>query len=133
MTKITLGQVCIKKTGGKFECRRIPYNTSNHPMHWVIKNRWAKEWKKEVANQVMINRRKFGKLPLKFPRISVLLYAVRPFDTDGSYTACKAIVDGLKRDCTGVIKDDSPKHINLEVKQIKVGHKNEERVEIEFD
>ncbi len=133
MIKIKLGQVCIKKSGGKFECRRIPHNMSNQRMHWAVKSKWTNAWKEEVNGRVLEDRNKFGKLPLKMPRITIYLYAVVQFDYDGAYNAVKPILDGLKRGYAGVIEDDSPKFITLEVKQVKVDHKIDERVEIVFD
>lgn len=133
MIKITLGQVCVKKSGGKFECRRIPYNMANKRMHWAAKSKWTNAWKDEVTGRVMEARRKFGKLPLKMPHITIHLYAVVQFDYDGAYVAVKPVLDGLKMGYAGVIEDDSPKFITLEVKQIKVGKKVDERVEIEFE
>ncbi len=132
MIKLVLGQVCLKKKG-KYECRRIPHNFSNRPVHWSVKYKWGCAWKQEVCNQVMINRKRFGKLPLKMPRITIVLYAVVQFDKDNSYSACKHLVDGLKREWSGVIEDDSIKHVTLEVEQRKVNHKIEERVEIIFN
>ncbi len=126
--KLTLNQVCLKKKGS-WICRKIPHNMSNQRMHFYEKNRWNNAWKEEVATQVMLSRKQFGKLPLKNAQIQVILYSARHFDLDGAYNAVKPIVDGLKMNCAGVIIDDSPKYIQLEVKQIKVA-KKEERVEV---
>ncbi|MFH2013545.1 MAG: hypothetical protein ABIJ17_01075 [Patescibacteria group bacterium] len=103
---------------------------SNQSMHWREKYEWCKAWKEEVYGQVMIIRNKLGKLPLLNPKITIVFHVVRQFDLDGAYNAAKPILDGLKVDWAGLIVDDSPKYIELSVKQTKVDHKVEERVEI---
>ena len=98
--------------------RRIPHNFANQRMHWAVKYKWNKAWKEAVQWEIMLNRAKFGKLPLKFARIIVYFKVVHIFDQDGAYTACKAIVDGLKGT---VIVDDNPKNIDLVVKTTRIG------------
>lgn len=68
------------------------------------------------------------------PRCRVLRYTsyrARLLDTDNLAGGTKYFTDAL-RQC-GVIADDTPKHIQLEVKQIKVQHRSEERTVIELE
>lgn len=80
--------------------------------------------------QCHLVRHQLDKFPLQMPSVTIYLYATVPFDLDGAYNAVKPILDGLKKDYAGIIEDDSPKFINLEVKQIKVVHRKDEHVEI---
>lgn len=128
MITLTLNQVCIGKRNVK--CRRVPHNQSNQRMHWAMKKQWTDVWVEEVGYAVMENRRKLGKLPIKFARITIYLRVVRLMDYDGAYNAVKPVLDGLRY--AGVIEDDSPKHIELNVKQVKVSHRDEEKVIIEI-
>ena len=128
--KLVLGQVCIGKR--VIKCRRVPHNMSNHSsMHWGEKAQWTKAWKEEVCVQFMLQRHKLWKLPLKNASITINIYTTRYFDKDGSFNAAKPILDALKvNGGVGVIVDDSPKYINLNVEQIKVAHRADEHVEI---
>ena len=77
--------------------------------------------------------RELGKLPLLCPKVDILLYKVALYDYDGAYNAVKPLLDGLKiHGGAGVIVDDSPKDIRLEVIQIPVKHRKDERVEIKL-
>lgn len=126
MIKLKLGQVCVGKR--KITCRRVPYNTANRVMHWTKKAQWKKAWEEEVYWVVKENRKKLGKLPLKFAHIRINLSNIRLMDYDGAYASVKPILDGLRY--ADVIVDDSPKDIDLEVKQFKVKHRVDEKVEI---
>jgi len=122
------------KVKGDWQTRKYPHNFSNVQFHWSLKHRWNKEWKEAVSTEVMLNRKKLGKLPLQgIPNIKVVFKMTQPFDLDGAYRASKPLVDALKiRDGCGVIIDDSPKDINLTVETKKVAHKAEEGVYIEL-
>jgi hypothetical protein len=109
--------------------RRIPHNMSNMRMHYMAKSRWTKEWKRLVEEafleQATLPRPRYDK-----STVVVKFYAIRQFDRDGAYHAAKPVIDGLTN--SGIIVDDSQDHIDLEVRQIKVKHREEERVEIEI-
>jgi hypothetical protein len=127
MTKLTLNMVCVNKT----DCRRVPHNMANKRFHWAIKSKWNNSWKEEVLWTIYKNRKKFGKFPIINPKITIELHAVHLMDKDGSYRACKPILDGLVD--AGVIIDDSNKYLNpndYHVTQKKVKHFNEEKVVI---
>lgn len=128
MVKLTLGQVCVGKKS--FVCRYIPFNLSNKSFHWANKARWVDAWKEEVYYAVRKQRTKFGKLPYQRARILILFKTTRLMDYDGAYNAAKPVLDGLKKGEAGVIEDDSPKYIDLEVKQEKVAHVKDQHVEI---
>jgi hypothetical protein len=100
-------------------------------MHWARKAEWGRAWKEEVGYAFMLQRNKLWKLPLKYAHITINLYVTRYMDRDGSFNAVKPILDSLKvNGGVGVIIDDSPKYIRLEVEQIKVPHRQDEHVEI---
>jgi hypothetical protein len=122
--KLVLHQVCIKS-----KCRRTPMNTANVPMHWAVKSAWKKAWEQEVWACIMEHKKEFGKLPLIKPSIIIYLYSCRIMDADGKWSSVKPILDGLRY--ANVIEDDKPEFISyLNVEQIKVNHRSDERVEI---
>ena len=75
----------------------------------------------------MLNRKGI-KLPFKQAVITITLFTARLMDYDGAYGSVKPLLDGLVG--AGVIRDDSPKYIDLEVKQTKVKHIIEQKVTI---
>jgi hypothetical protein len=111
---------------------------SNNPMHWAVKATWRDVWAEEVGYAFLENKLKFGKLPLKNPKIKFVLYMVQPFDKDGAYNSVKPLIDSLKvwknskktQPGLGIIIDDSEKDFKLSVKTMKVKHREEEHVEI---
>jgi len=114
---LNIGPAFVKENKDKWVLREVPYNMSNKTLHYMVKYKWAKEWKQAVGDAVMERRRSLGKLPLTMPTITVILGHTQWFDKDGSYTAAKPLLDGLKE--AGVIIDDSPKHIQYFVVQTK--------------
>ena len=127
--KLVLGEVCIGKR--TIKCRRTPFNTANHQMHWGEKAQWTKAWKEEVWVQFVLQRSKLWKLPLKKASINITIYTTHLKDYDGAYTSIKPLLDALKvNGGVGVIIDDSPEYIDLLVNQVKVKHRNEEHVEL---
>lgn len=54
----------------------------------------------------------------------------RPYDPDNFAGGCKAVIDQLRY--AGLIKNDSPEHIRLEVEQVKVKTKAEQKTVIEI-
>ena len=125
MIKLQLNQVCIGVRN--YKCLRVP-DSPNKKMHWAIKHKWTKAWQSEVGWAVIKNRHKLGKLPLLKPQICVLLRLCKLRDKDNLYASVKAVVDGLT--LAGVIEDDSPKYIDLTVKQEKVAHRKDEGIDI---
>lgn len=129
--QIILGKVCITQRRGQWACRYIPMNMSNSRIHWAVKYRWTCAWKREVANVIMAAnwpitaRRNF---PLKKLKVRISFSACYLMDKDGAYNAAKPIVDGLK--AAGVIFDDSPKFIDLDVSQNRVEHIDQQGVAI---
>jgi len=143
---LKLNPVSVGKTPRSVKTRRIPHNMSNQRMHWAEQNMWKYVWQEEVYWRILEVRDKFGKLPLKSPKIVFKLYMTRPYDLDGAYTSIKPLLDQLQTTKgylkygkqkvvqTGscVILDDSPKNVDLQVKVIKVDKRVKERVEIEI-
>ena len=64
------------------------------------------------------------------PSVSIVMYRVRLLDTDNAYAATKPLLDCLCE--VGLITDDSPSDINLEVRQEKVAHLNEQRTTLKI-
>jgi len=127
MVRIKLERVCIEKKKGIFECRYIPY-TINKPMHWAVKRKWKLVWEEEVNWTVYKNRKKFGKLPLKYAKIEIVYHQTHISDTDNMYGSVKPVVDGLVK--AGVIIDDKPKYLDLTVTQRKAKSLADQHVEI---
>lgn len=127
MINLKLGQVCVGKRN--FKCRRIPHNMSNQRMFWATKAKWNDAWKEEVFAVWSQNRPRTIKLPLTTAKITITLYMCKLMDYDGAYNCVKPILDALKvNGGVGLIIDDSPKYIDLEVKQIKTAHRKDEHV-----
>ncbi|MFO8022444.1 MAG: hypothetical protein R6U65_08255 [Perlabentimonas sp.] len=145
MTEVTLKLdkvVLHRKTAGPME-RRVPHNMSNMRMHWAQKNRWKKLWQYEVEEKVMINRKQFGRLPLRKPTIIFTLQMCQPYDRDGAYHAVKPLLDALQVykgidkagfpiPGAGVITEDSQDAIDLYVYTKKVPKRHLEGVIIDI-
>lgn len=100
----------------------------NRRLHWRARSALNIAWKNHVYWHVMEQKTKMGKMPYPWTDIKIIYYACRPMDWDNAYTSAKPLVDGLK--VAGVIEDDSPKHIELLVRTIKVAHLKEQKIEI---
>ena len=130
--KLILENTCIELARGEYECRRVPYNWSNKRMHWRLRSKWNHAWKDAVRSAYLTIVLAPGKNHIKrFEQASVIitLHKFKLFDRDGAYSSIKPVLDGLVE--VEIIKDDSPKYIDLEVNQIKVAHQHLEKVEIE--
>lgn len=57
-------------------------------------------------------------------------YRVRLLDWDNSAASCKDLLDGLRH--SHLIRDDSPKHVNVSVEQVKVNTFHQEKTVIEI-
>lgn len=109
---------------------RLP-QIANGRLHWAAKARLV-VGAKEEAWAAMVSCRNGLSMPPASERrkLSVVVYmAGRPFDRDNLFANAKPLVDGAK--VAGWIRDDSPEWCDLEVKQIRVTHKLDQRVEIE--
>lgn len=63
-------------------------------------------------------------------RIRITRYSCRPLDCDNYAGGCKPLIDELRY--AKLIRDDNPETIEVEFKQIKVPHKDQERTELEI-
>lgn len=128
---MTLMPASLGKRSAKV--RRIPFN-SNKPLHWAEKLHWKKAWLDCLWWAFLPVRKEFGKLPLAICKIEFVLYATHLQDTDNSYQSIKPLLDGLKiKGGLGIIVDDRPDLVNLFVRQLKVEHKIDEHVEVNFE
>ncbi len=127
--KLYIQQACIGKN--VITCRAVPINMANVNLHWAKKAAWKQAWEDEVGWAVLAQRKNLGKLPLKKPKITIIIKSTHLKDIDGLYNSTKPLWDGLRK--AGVIVDDNPDGVRMKVKQLKVKHKNEEGVEIEIE
>jgi hypothetical protein len=106
--------------------RAIPHS-GNARLHHHERARWNRAWREQTGLTALAHRNG-GEWPLAFAAVTVTLHSIQELDEDNAYAAVKPVVDGLK----GIlIVDDSREHIRLAVKQKKVSHRAEQRVEIE--
>lgn len=122
-TTIKLNPVSVGK-----KLRYTPFNTANRRMHWAANYRWKCAWEEETMWSIYLHKKKLGELPLRKPRIRIVLKTIRLMDKDGSYTSIKPIMDGIVK--AGVLKDDSLKYVDYFVEQKKVKHIKDQGVEI---
>ena len=117
----------------KFILRTLPPSPN-----WMLRAHWSKRRKlKSNYAWEMLSQMK----PLAKPgsiitgpgfetaHITITRYAVQLLDPDNLPASMKIPIDALR--LAGVIVDDSPAHITLEVTQQRVNHRKEQRVEIE--
>ena len=83
-------------------------------MHWAARSNLSKQY--EIA--VKLLARGIPKATGK-RRLTIERHGKRSLDKDNAYGGCKLLVDAIKR--LGFIVDDSPKHCELEVVQVKLG------------
>lgn len=123
--------VCIKGGKNGTTCRYIPPNP-NQRMHWSVKSRWNREWRSEVIIASQNIKSKIGTTPIKGKvAITMLFKSINLMDEDNAVAACKPLIDGLTvKGGSGVLADDTTKHMSIKVKQIKVSKIADQGVEI---
>lgn len=130
-----MGSVSFTLTGVSVgsEIRRIPHS-GNARLHWAQRARWNRAWKEAAGWYATSTRNgtRIGRIVAlenaAKREVTITLHCIRQLDPDNAYAAAKPIVDGLK----GIlIADDSPEHIRLVVRQLRVSKRAEERVEVE--
>lgn len=126
MITLKLNQVCIQTKDG-YVCRSVPHSL-NSKMHWTERNKWNMGWYEEVYYAMAQQRRKFGKLPYAQSRFLIRYYLTHPMDKDNAYGSAKPIIDGLRY--AGVIVDDSIRHFDFEIEQIKIKKVTDQGVEL---
>ena len=98
--KLTLENTCIELAGGKYECRRVPYNWSNTRMHYSKRSLWNEAWKEAVRSAYLRQFLAPGKtkaVRLEQAMVIITLYKFKLFDHDGAYNSIKPVLDGLVR------------------------------------
>lgn len=105
--------------------RRLPYspNTTNG-MHWAIRGKWKAEWQ----NMTYWATRQAKVPALKKPTIWVTVYAHTPQDRDNCFASLKGVFDGIVM--AGVVENDDNDHCTMEVEQIKVSKRADEKIEV---
>lgn len=89
---------------------KVPKLVNAQRSHWAEKYRAHKEWITVIARAFI------GKTPPEpLEKASVTIYrcSFKQPDTDNNYGAMKPVLDALIRN--GILKGDSPKHIDLYV------------------
>ena len=124
MVTFNVGPVYVGRRD--YKERRIPHSL-NARLHWAVRNNWNAAWKEAVWEQVMVNRKAFGRLPYKRARVTFTLNTIRQLDLDNAYTCIKPLLDALK---THVLTDDNPNCLELVVNQNRVAHTKDERVTV---
>lgn len=92
--------------------------------HWATRRRLLTRYEWQIHSIL-------GPVPLKFPsrkmKVRIVSYRARLLDKDNLYSGAKILIDALRR--SRLIRDDSPRWLELEVEQ-EVDGKNM-RTEIE--
>lgn len=86
-----------------FEISGLP-STANARMHWAVKAKETKLWKRLVFEQCVLHR--VTNLGLKKAVLVLGRYSTRETDFDNLAGSFKAVIDGLV--VAGVIVDDKP-------------------------
>jgi len=87
-------------------------------LHWAKKRRLKQEYALLIRNQ-MRTKPHYGKLitePTKFT-LEIVSYRKRYLDFDNLVGGCKQLIDAMIEE--QFIWDDSPKYLDLKVKQVK--------------
>ena len=103
-----------------------PTNNQILRMDWRKRHRTLKPWKEQA---IMLVRFERPRQPLAHASVVLTLaYTRKPFrDLDGAYACLKFLVDALVQG--GVIEDDSPEYIALEVRQV-LGHAKQVLIDV---
>ena len=85
-------------------------------LHWAAKGRLKQEYALLIRNQMRLG----GYAEIKEPKklnLEIVSYRKRLLDYDNLIGGCKQLIDAMIEE--GFIWDDSPKYLDLKVKQIK--------------
>ena len=101
-------------------------------MHWAVKRKLGQNWHWVLSGIRTIDARNLRDAAKRQSRVKMLitLHNARQYDRDNAFGACKVIVDAAKQ--AGLIYDDRPAYLDLEVKQEKSTRKAKKTV-IEFE
>lgn len=95
----------------RFTIYRLPFSLNKlYRMHWAKRHRYLQEW----IDEVFFTCRKdnlIPEVPFKKAKVTIRYYFQDRRRRDKENYAPKAIVDALRY--SGIIEDDSVKHINL--------------------
>lgn len=64
----------------------------------------------------------------RLPTVRFIFYRQRLFDLDNAYASAKDLLDGLSS--ANLIQGDAPTQIRLQVEQVKVAHRSEQKTVI---
>ena len=85
-------------------------------LHWAAKGRLKQEYALLIRNQMRLG----GYAEIKEPKklnLEIVSYRKRLLDYDNLVGGCKQLIDAMIDE--GYIWDDSPKYLDLKVKQVK--------------
>ena len=88
-------------------------------MHWANKSRMRAIWEMEFLTMPFAERQRLKDARSEQKRVKMLitLHNARQYDRDNAFGAVKVIVDAAK--AAGLIYDDRPAYLDLEVQQQK--------------
>lgn len=85
---------------------------------------------KRPAQQALVALPKRKEKSTNRTHIRITRYSTRPLDCDNFAGGCKPIIDQLRY--AKLITDDSPEHVEIQFKQVKIKTKTEEHTKIEI-
>jgi len=97
-------------------------------MHWAVKSKETVKWMNVLLQVPGGERRKLQDAAKAKQRVkmTITLHNARQFDRDNAYGAVKVVVDAIK--AAGLIYDDRPAYLDLEVNQVKSTRKAKKTV-----
>jgi len=95
--------------------------------HWSVKRRHAVKWKRLVTLAVLSNR---PTVPLQKARLKLTRFSSGRCDSDGLVSCFKHVIDGLV--ASGVLKDDSFKHIGMPTYEHKSAPQKKGYIQVEI-
>ncbi len=105
--------------------KKIESNNKLLRMHWAARAKEKTAWMEEVMWAMPIGSR--GRHEGKKKVLEIVSHRVRLLDKDNLVGGCKQLIDSIVY--FGLMPDDSPKHCELHVKQVKC-EKGKERTTI---
>lgn len=91
-----------------------PSLNRTHGKHWGYVYRLKRRWELNVVT-AKLEARIYGRPEYPQSRVTIERHGARMLDPDNFTGGLKVLIDGLKN--TGLILDDSPKHIELSASQ----------------
>lgn len=100
-------------------------------MHWTVRRKYAKKLARDVCQSVT-----WTSPPMNKARVEIVRYSLGEPDKDGLYGGAKLLIDcllvnsGAHPNGLGYCVDDSPRHMDLDVRSVKVAQSRLQRTEV---